>query len=534
MKHITAAFVISVFFAGAYAQQPRLVVQLVVDQLRADILSRYQNHFGKTGFNRLLAHSIEYRNATHNHANTVTCVGHATIATGAPPAYHGIVANNWFDKSANRRVYCVYDPDFPQLSQPKKKEEGRSPRWLMTTTLSDVWRLANKGQVYTISYKDRSAITLAGHSGKAFWFDRSIAQVTSSTFYHRSLPKWVKKWNADHPAKAYQWKTSKPVSFYYNRNEPRFTNRFPEFNANFPHETGKPGNENYKKFLSMTPMADHLTNQFAIALLKEKKLGMNPDKIDYLAISFSANDAIGHQFGPNSIESEDNLYQLDKELGELLDTIANQVGLDKTLIILTADHGVKDSSVDLKVRQINTDNHEEANTVREKLIQLLQTKWHLDKNAIQAIDLPFVYLNHQLIKDKKIEIDKIKQTLAQSLNGSPPVFRATIMPYQQNANDELDKLINAMSFPHRSGDLYLVPFPNHTMSPYEDTRVKHGSPWQNDRSVPLIVFNGKWHHKTIYRPVKTTDIATTVSLLVSIEKPASSMGRPLTEVLENL
>lgn len=532
MKRLSLICALACFLSNVAAQQPKLVVQLVVDQLRVDILTRYQTNFRKNGFNRFINHSIDYRNASHNHANTVTCVGHATIATGAPPAYHGIIANNWYDRDTKKRVYCVYDPKYPQLSQPKNTEEGRSPRWLTTTTLSDEWRLANKGQVYAISYKDRSAITLAGHSGKAFWFDRDIAQITTSTFYYKSLPEWAKKWNKLHPAKEYKWELTHPEVYYYNRNAPRFANRFPNFNANFPHETGKPGSKQYKKFLSMTPIADHLTNQFAITLLKEKKLGKNPNQTDYLAISFSGNDAIGHQFGPNSIESEENLYQLDKEIGELLDAIDNQVGLDNTLIVLTADHGVQNSSVDLIAQRIKPDNKKETDTVLQKLTQLLNSKWHLDKDAIQAMDLPYVYLNHQYITNKKLNIEDVKQTLAKTLNGVRPIFRAAPMPYQQSVNDELDSLINTMSVPTRSGDLYLVPFPNHTLSPYEDARVMHGSPWRNDRSVPLFVFNGRWHHQVVYRPVATTDIASTLSMLVSIKKPASAIGLPLTEVLK--
>ncbi|WP_367606450.1 alkaline phosphatase family protein [Legionella sp. W05-934-2] len=531
MKRFSLFCALTASLVNVSAQQPKLVVQLVVDQLRSDILARYENHFSEKGFNRLISHSVDYRNATHNHANTVTCVGHATIATGAPPSFHGIISNNWFDRASKKTVYCVDDPKHPQLSQPKNKDEGRSPRWLTTTTLSDEWRLANKGQVYAVSYKDRSAITMAGHSGKAFWFDRDIAQVTSSTFYFQSLPNWVEKWNKAHPAKSYRWDMSHPVTYYYNHKAPRFANRFPNFNANFPHETGNPKGKKYKKFLAMTPQADHLTNQFAMALLKEKKLGLNQNQTDYLSISFSGNDAIGHQFGPNSIESEDNLYHLDKEIGDLLDAIDSQVGLDNTLIILTADHGVNDSSVDLISRHIKPDNRKEAVTVSRQIKRLLKSKWHLKKDAIQAIELPYVYFNHRLISEKHLDLDTIKKSIASSLNGISPIFRATPMPYQKSIDDELDQLVNAMSVPTRSGDMYVVPFSNHSLSPYEDVRVMHGSPWQNDRSVPLLVFNGRWRHQMIYRPVGTTDIAPTISLLLAIKKPASAIGQPLTEVL---
>lgn len=532
MKRLKVALFISLFSAGLQAQQPRLVVQLVVDQLRSDLIARYHSHFNNKGFNRLSEHGLAYHNATHNHANTVTCVGHATIATGAPPAYHGIVANNWYDKASKQTVYCAYDPNYPLLSKPGIAAEGRSPTRLTTTTLSDVWRLANKGAVYAVSYKDRSAITLAGHSGKAFWFDKDIAQATSSTFYYQSLPKWIKQWNQAHPTQAYQWQLSKPLVSYINRNEARFANRFPTFNASFPHQSGLPGTPRYRKFLSMTPKADYLTNRFAIALLKEYKLGLRDNKTDYLAISYSGNDAIGHQFGPNSIECEDNLYRLDQEIGILLDAIDAQVGLNNTIIILTADHGVQDSKVDLIKRHIKPDNGQEAETVVDKIASILSSNWHLDKSAIEAVDLPYIYLNHQIINDNNLSVSTIKQTLAAKLNGTSPVFRAVTMPYVNSANDSLDKLIVAMSVPERSGDLYLVPYPSHSMSPYEDSRVMHGSPWQYDRSVPLVVFNGHWQHHDIYRPVATTDIASTLSLLLSIQKPASSIGKPLHEVLQ--
>lgn len=527
-------FLIALFFSSIlFAKPPKLVVQLVIDQLRGDLINQYRPEFGKDGFNYLLAHALDYHNAHHPHANTVTCVGHATIATGSYPALHGIVNNDWYDKKTAKSLYCVSDEKSAILptARTQKTLEGRSPRQLMASTLSDELVLAQAGRAFAVSLKDRSAITLAGHAGKAFWFDKENGGFVSSQHYYSSYPQWVTAWNKRYETKDETWNLSRPLDSYHFAKAPRFINRFPGFGRNFPHHLGTPGSVEYFKFLSISPFADELTADFAISLLTEENLGKTKDKIDYLAISFSAVDGIGHQFGPNSLESEDNLLRLDQTLAKLLAALEQQVGLENTLIVLTADHGVSDSPAYLAAHQLRQNHSLKTAQLQSLLEETLVKRYQLPRNSLEAIALPYVYLNHQLIHERQLSVHEVSAYLADILRQQPGIFQAYSMPLTNVERDWLSAKVDKMAFPERSGDLYLVPPPYQALADKSEQRVAHGTPWQYDSYVPLLFVNPGFKAQRIYKAVNTTDIAPTLAALLAIKQPSATVGQPLMEVL---
>lgn len=529
------ALLSSFFLSTLWASPPKLIVQIVVDQLRGDLIHQYQNEFGPAGFNYLLAHGLNFQNTHHPHANTVTCVGHATIATGSYPSLHGIVANSWFDRATQKNTYCVNDSNSPILSTKytQKMLAGRSPINLNVSTISDEIVLANRGRAFGVSLKDRAAITLAGHAGKAFWFDKKNGGFITSQFYYSAYPTWVENWNNHYQSQAQEqtWELSKPKEKYLFNEVAALQNRFPEFGVNFPHSSGKTNNNLYYKYLSMMPTADELTADFAISLLQKEKLGQTHNQTDYLGISFSVVDAIGHQFGPNSIESEDNLLRLDKTLARLLNAINTQVGLKDTLIVLTADHGITDSPNYLKSHHISSPALLNNKQLSQLLISTLHQQFSLPETVIESIKLPYIYLNHRLINEQNhYSLNQISQALVSRIRQQPGIFEAYSLPSNNVASSWLSDKVNKMAYPNRAGDIYIVS-PPYQSKGNQTKMIKHGTPWEYDSFVPLLFVNGNFRAQRILTASYTTDIAATLSALLQIKAPSGSVGRPLTEVI---
>lgn len=518
---------------NAYANQPKLILQLVVDQLRGDLIHQHQQQFGKDGFNYLLAHSVNFYNAHHPHANTTTCAGHATISTGSYPAMHGIVNNEWYDRKTKQMIYCMEDPKSTLLPTVHTKEfsPGRSPRNLYASTFSDEIILANKGKAFGVSYKDRSAIALAGHAGKAFWFDTTNGGFISSSYYFKAYPQWVNNWNQHYQSPDFDWNLSRAKSEYQNANSPTFPQADQLFGQSFPHHVAHKEEQDYFKSLSKTPKADQLAANFAEQLLAEEHLGLTPGKTDYLAISFSAVDAIGHQFGPNSLESEDNLLELDKTLSHLFSVIDKQVGLNNTLIVLTADHGVNDGPTYLQSHNIVEIKPINISQMEQYIQAVLKKQYQLPKETLMSITPPYVYLDHQIIKQRHLAPSTISNHLAKALTLQPGVFRAYPLPVAQVEKDWLSAKVNKMYYPYRSGDVYIVQPPNQSNGAKNMYRISHGSPWNYDSYVPLLFARGDFKNQRIARRVHTTDIAATLSALLMIKAPSAAVGEPLEEVI---
>lgn len=527
---------LSCFHAHANMNQPKLIVQLVVDQLRGDLIQKHQKQFGAGGFNYLLSHAVNYHNAHHPHANTTTCAGHATIATGSYPALHGIINNDWYDRKSKQMIYCMEDlkADILPTQHTKANIPGRSPRNLYASTFSDEIILAQKGRSFGVSLKDRSAIALAGHAGKAFWFDTTNGGFVTSSYYFKEYPLWVKNWNKHYESPDFDWHLSRPKTEYQNKNSPIFPQIDKAFGQTFPHHITHAQNQDYFKALSKTPKADQLTANFAEQLLTEEHLGLTSDKTDYLAISFSGVDAIGHQFGPNSLEAEDNLLELDKTLTHLLEIIDKQVGLQNTLIVLSADHGVNDGPAYLKAHHIAEIQPIKISDLEQYVQTVLRKQYQLPEQTLMSITPPYIYLDHKIIHQHKLNPHDVSHHLAHALTLKPGIFKAYPLPITATEKDWLSAKVDRMYYPYRTGDIYIVQPPNQSNGAKDMYRISHGSPWNYDSYVPLLFVNPSFKAQRISRPVYTTDIAPTLSALLMIKSPSAAVGQPLKEVLNNL
>jgi len=331
--------------AAMGSSKPKLVVQITIDQLRGDMPMRFKDRLGEGGFKYLLEKGTHYINAHFQHADTETPIGHAALFTGTYPAHNGIVAGNWFDQDLGRIIYNVEDDRYPIIGKEPQPGKGRSPANLLSSTIGDELVLSNNRQsrVFSVSVKDRAAIIPGGHVGKAFWFSKGTGEFGSSTFYYEDYPSWAKEWNARKLADTYKessWELLQEISTYVFG---EMDDRPYEVDAlgmgrTFPH--AYPSDSPYfYAALSLTPPGDELVLDFAKTLIEKESLGKGP-ATDFLAVSFSSTDYIGHLWGPSSLEAEDNILRVDRNLADLFAFIDRHVGLDQTLIILAADHGM--------------------------------------------------------------------------------------------------------------------------------------------------------------------------------------------------
>ena len=321
---------------------PRLILQVTVDQLRGDLPGRYRDDLGEGGFRYLMEKGTWYVNANYQHANTETAVGHATLATGADPSRHGIVANDWIDQKTGAFVYHTEDKRHHIIGRKTKAHEGVSPRNLLASTISDELVVHNGGRTraFSVSVKDRGAILPGGHVGKAFWFSKSTGEFVTSTYYYVDYPQWVKQWNAAKPADAYRnksWKLLNDRATYIHgqMDDRPYEADLKPLGRTFPHPLGGE-TKHFYLFLTLTPFGDALTLDFSKALIENEKLGQNSHGApDYLQISFSSTDYVGHLFGASSLEAEDNLLRLDRAIADLLAFVDAEIGLDRTVVVLT-------------------------------------------------------------------------------------------------------------------------------------------------------------------------------------------------------
>jgi predicted AlkP superfamily pyrophosphatase or phosphodiesterase len=340
--------------------KPKLILQITVDQLRGDLPTRFMKHMGKGGFRYLKEQGIWYTNAHYGHCNTETVVGHTTLATGADPSEHGMVSNVWFDRATDKLTYNIEDPRYHILTagadvdksteidstQTLASTDGRSPENIVVSTFSDELGLLTNGasKIFAVSVKDRGAVTLAGHGGKAFWYSKASNEFITSSYYYDTYPAWVNAWNKQKLAYTYEGKSwelllDKSKYMFGQSDGEKGEVDIAGFGTTFPHAFQTHNNKYFSSYLTFSPVGDKLTLDFAKTLLKEEKLGQD-EVTDFLAISFSSTDYVGHLFGPSSLEMEDNILQLGRTLADLFAYVDKTVGLDNTLIVLSADHGL--------------------------------------------------------------------------------------------------------------------------------------------------------------------------------------------------
>lgn len=541
----------------AAEKPPRLVLQITVDALRGDLLTRYSNTFGEGGFRYLMKKGVVYSNANYQHANTETIVGHASLATGTTPSMHGMIGNVWFDRQKNRLVYNIEDADYHLLTQgadvdakteidPTQKAakvDGRSPSSILTSTFSDelAARYGDKSKIFAVSVKDRGAVSLGGHAGKAFWFSKASGEFVTSNYYYDQYPQWVNQYNATKPALTYagtSWQLLHPAATYFwgSADERAYETDFPGYGRTFPHPYGEAGDKYLTTRLTLGPAGDELTAGFAKALLAAEQLGK--DEIpDYLAISFSSTDYVGHIFGASSLETEDNLAHLDRTLADLFAYIDKQVGLGKTLIVLSADHGQPEVPGYLNALGIPHARYFDAKLLEKSpAIAALKKQFGLSGDLIKAFFQPYLYLNRELIQKKGLNQAVVEQAVVEQLmqlDGVAMAVSSTALSRANVPETQLTRSILNNYNAKRSGDIYLVFEQDVFINDFDGLEVAsvHGSPWHYDTYVPVIFAGAGLRHMTVNRDITPYDIAPTLAAYLGIKPPSAAVGKPLPEIL---
>ncbi len=545
---LIAILAVSTSMPAAASTTPKLVLQITVDQLRGDALMRFGDRFGTGGFRYLLDNGTHFNNAHYRHANTETAPGHATLVTGADPSRHGIIANDWIDQNTGAFVYNTEDDRHHIIGRKPRPHQGVSPRNLLSSTIGDelVVHTGGKSRVFSVSVKDRGAILPAGHAGKAFWFSRSSGQFVTSTYYYKDYPEWVKKWNAVKPADGYKGKTWNLLhdrSTYVAKDidDRPYEGAFAELGRTFPHALGDGSAKHFYLLLVLTPIGDELTLDFAKALIEHEKVAQG-SATDILAISFSSTDYIGHLFGPSSLETEDNILRLDRVLADLFSHVDETIGLDKTLIVLSADHGAPEAPEYMAEHGMETGRFPfDWFKKSGPLADALKKRFGRD-DLIASHSHPYLYLNLDAIREAKLAIEEVERFVALEMMKVPGIAYAMTrsdLLAGRITESPLQNQIRRSFHPKRSGNIHLVPEHYWFLHSTEEAgkmgidkiAAIHGSPWTYDTYVPIVFAGNGVPAQAISRRVGPQDIAATIAAYLEIKPPSGSVGTPLVEVL---
>ncbi len=555
---VSALVLLPVAGSSAWAaEQPKLVLQITVDALRGDLPSRFDNVLGDGGFRYLMQDGIHYTNAHYQHANTETIVGHASLATGTVPAAHGMVGNVWFDRELDRLVYNIEDSDYGLLTvgadvdqqteidptQKAAKVDGRSPNNILTSTLSDEMAIhfGGRSKIFAVSVKDRGAVSLAGHAGKAFWFSKASGEFVTSNYYYDQYPNWVNAWNARESASSYagkSWELMHRSSEYLfgDADDREYETDMAGFGRVFPHAYGEADDKYFTTKLTLSPAGDELTLDFAKTLLDKEQLGQD-DVPDYLAISFSSTDYVGHIFGASSLETEDNIARLDRTLADLFAYVDKKVGLANTLIVLSADHGQPEVPGYLQELGIGKAHYFDTDALdKAPAIAALKKQFGIGEELIQEYFHPYIYLNRDLIREKGLDQAVVENAVAAELKkfrGVADAVSSTALRTASLPDTLLMRTILRNFHPKRSGDIYLVFDADVFINDFDGLIVAstHGSPWSYDTFVPVIFGGAGLPAMRVERAVTPYDIAPTLANYLGIKPPSGSIGNPLVEVV---
>jgi predicted AlkP superfamily pyrophosphatase or phosphodiesterase len=522
---------IIVFVSFLFPQQaPKLVVGIVVDQMRFDYLYRFMNNYSEYGFKKLMDEGSNFTYAHLNYVPSNTGPGHATIYTGTTPFFHGIIGNDWYNRDSAKHINCIKDNRYTGLGG----EDRMSPLNLMSTTVTDQLRLSNNGmsRVIAISIKDRGAILPGGRlANAAYWYNADNGNFMSSSYYMNDLPDWVKEFNNKKLPYKYtsmDWTLSKPLERYRSsfpdetKSEPDL---FDEGRTSFPHSLNKIKEADKLEFLKSTPYGNQLLVDFAIAVLDNEKPGQN-NVTDFLAISFSSTDYIGHKYGPNSVEIQDTYIKLDQQIGDLLKILDVKVGKGNYLLFLTADHGVAEipDLVNTKVKQFFS-----AKKFTKSVKDFLLNNYGTDK-IFSDFSNKQIYLNYSVINEKKLNAVDVRNKLAQYLREN---FDSALLVFTRDdfagkipGRNEANYLLNGFNSA-RSGDLFIELNPVSYFGLGDMDRTTHGTAYAYDAHVPLLFFGWGIPKQEINEPVYTIDIAPTISDLLKITEPSGSIGKPI-------
>lgn len=551
MKHLKTRFLFIIFLLGYLSinaqkpgatknlPRPKLVVGIVVDQMRWDYLYRFYDRYESNGFKRMLNEGFTCENTYIDYIPTVTAIGHSTIYTGAVPAVHGIAGNDFTINATGKKMYCTEDST-EQTVGSNSKAGQMSPRNLLASTITDELKLATnfRSKVIGVALKDRGSILPAGHAANAaYWFDNVTGGWITSTYYMKELPLWVKKFNEQKLAEKYlkqDWNTLYGIKTYVqsfpddNKYEGIFSG---QTTPTFPVKTSKMFEKNYD-IIRNTPYGNTLTLDMAKAVIENEQLGKN-EVTDFLAISCSSTDYIGHKFGINAIEIEDTYLRLDKDLASFFKYLDSRIGKGNYTVFLSADHGAAHNPNLLIDNKIPAGLWQSGKYQKE-LNQELEKVYNI-KNIVTSFSNSQVHFDQQLILKNNLNEDSIRKICVNFLRAKPGVaFVADVHNIEEATVPQIlkNRIINGYNS-NRSGPVTIILEPGWYSGSPNATGTTHGSWNSYDAHIPLVWMGWGIKNGSTNRPVNMTDIAPTLAALLHIQEPNGSIGKPITEVFKN-
>lgn len=514
--------------------RPKLVVGLVIDQMRWDYLYRYANRYSNGGFKRLVNEGFSAENTFIPYTPTYTACGHASIYTGSVPAINGIIGNDWYDPQLKRNVYCAEDTSVTSVGS-NTMAGKMSPKNLLVTTITDELRLATnfKSKVIGISLKDRGSIMPAGHSANAaYWFDSQVGDWISSTHYMTQLPSWIQAYNKQKQTDQFyanNWNTLYPIESYSqstadNKIYERKTRG--EQSPTFPHPLKLYIGKNYE-IIKSTPYGNTMTLDLAKHAIAAEKLGQN-NTTDFLAVSCSATDYVGHQYGPNSIEIEDTYLRLDKDLEAFFNYLDQTLGKGNYLFFLSADHGAAHVPGFMTENKLPGGLFDDAPVVKN-LNDIFNEKYKIKKAIITAMNNQILFDRDEISKSKA-DFEEMKAFTIDYLKKQPGISNAVDLSKLSASTlpEPIKKAITNGYNARRSGDIYYILLPNYFDG--TNTGTTHGSWNPYDSHIPCVFMGWKVKPGKTNKTHYMTDISATLAAMLHIQMPSGCIGEPITEL----
>ncbi len=518
-------------------ERPKLVVGLVVDQMRWDYLYRFYDKYEEGGFKRLLNEGYSLNNVHINYLPTYTAIGHTTIYTGSVPAIHGISGNNWYDKATGKDVYCTGDDTVKPVGTSNVENGSHSPRNMWSTTIGDELRLATNFQakVVGVSLKDRASILPAGHNPTgAYWYDDSTGNFVTSTYYRNELPAWVDNFNkakvGDQLVKN-GWNTLLPIAQYTESspdNSPWEGLLGSAKTPTFPYKNLAADYQKKKGVIRTTPFGNTLTLKLAEAAVQGEQLGADAIT-DLLAVNLASTDYAGHEFGPNAIEVQDVYLRLDRDLAEFFNYLDSKVGKDQYTVFLSADHGGAHSQGFLAEHKMPTGFYGEGSI--KQFNGWLKDKFGADQ-LVSKVTNNQIYMDEKAHTGSKLNMEETKKYLIDMLNKDQSVLFAVDMKKAGAASIPEPiraRIVNGYNW-QRSGDIQLV-YHDSWLPSYSKTGTTHGSWNSYDSHIPLIFMGWGVKPGESHQAYHMTDIAPTLAALLRVQFPSGTIGNPISEAI---
>jgi len=514
----------------AEVARPKLVVGLVVDQMRWDYLYRYYNRYSNGGFKRLINEGFSVENTFIPYTPTYTACGHTCIYTGSVPAVHGIIGNDWYDPETKKIVYCTEDSSVSTVGSTPSSEGNMSPKNMLTTTITDELRLATnfKGKVIGISLKDRGSILPAGHAANAaYWYQGSTGNWITSSYYMKEVPTWIADYNKLKLANKFyakNWETLYPINTYVNSTKDE--NAYEGKLSTFPHQLTQNVDKNFDAIRS-TPYGNTITLDLAKLAILSEDLGQD-NITDFLAISCSSTDYVGHAYGPNSVEAEDTYLRLDKDFEEFFNYLDKKVGKGNYTVFLTADHGAAHVPGFMQENKLPSGVVSDRD-IADKLNAYLNDKFKVNNVVLRSMNNQIIF-DHDKTDKGDVSFDVIKSASVEFLKRIDGFQNAVdIAKISQATLQEIQKKMITNGYnARRSGDIYYILQPNWFNG--SSTGTTHGNWNPYDSHIPLVFMGWGIKSGASNKTHYMTDIAPTLAALLHIQMPNGNVGEPITEI----